>query len=114
MAVLLSAVDPWGRAIKVTEEQWRRHVPPDHQELIDLEGAVAATLTAPTDVAYDADDGRRDSFYRLGVLPPPYDRLFLKVCVEFALSTVSSAPRGFVVTAYPTQRIKQPEVLKWP
>ena len=48
------------------------------------------------------------------VLPPPDDRLFLKVCVEFALSTVSSAPRGFVVTAYPTQRIKQPEVLKWP
>lgn len=98
----------------LTVEQWQRHLLPDHPELLGLEALVEAALTAQTQVAFDAIYARRENFCCREALPPPYERLYLKGCVGFEFRSESGAPSGFVITAYPTERIKRSEVVKWP
>ncbi len=50
--------------------------------------------------------------YRFGALPPPYDRLYLKVVVSFR--RIGSASIGDVITAYPTGTMARGEVRQWP
>ena len=101
----------------LTAATWTAHILPDRDPLLGNEASVRLTLTAPDAVMHDAEQATRESFYRLGALPAPYDHLYLKVCVEFVEFDDADAralPGGRVVTAYPTRRFKPGERRKWP
>jgi hypothetical protein len=111
---LLVSLDPWGREITLTREQWVEHVLARHAEMAPYLSSVAATLTAPTRVMGDALHPQRRNFYRLDALPKPFDHLMLKVCVEFTVLGSGELERGRVITAYPTPTTKRGEVQIWP
>jgi hypothetical protein len=108
----LSCEDPLGRPILARRQRWDEHIRARHPEIASLVEAVRATLEAPDFIVSDFDnpDGLND--YRTGVLPPPYDRLYLKVVVTFRQSAF--AVIGDVITAYPTGKIARGEVQQWP
>jgi len=61
----------------------------------------------------DKTHRNRLNYYRHGALPPPYQRLFLKVCVDFFPNGLTGI-LGEVITAYPTRRIDPKEAQQWP
>ena len=97
MADLLGMTDRWGRAIVVTEDGWS-HIHAEHAEMQGQEGAVP----------------KRESYHQTGVLPEPYGRRYLKVCVRFAPPDETGAIVGEVVTAYPTPDLTRGETQRWP
>jgi predicted ribosome quality control (RQC) complex YloA/Tae2 family protein len=76
--------------------------------------AIRQALESPTLVMHDARHPNGENFYRFDALPPPFDRVYLKVCVRFTLLAPPGPWRGEVVTAYATSAIKSSEVQKWP
>ena len=54
------------------------------------------------------------SYYAFGVLAPPLDRVYLKVCVRIAPVAYASIANGLVITPYPIAAIKKTEVQIWP
>lgn len=111
---LMRCVDRWGRPIVLTNATWMLHILPDRESLVGNETAVRRTLVDPEIVMHDATHAHRESFYRIGGLPAPFDHLYLKVCVEFVEPEVPGNAAGRVVTAFPTRRVKPAEQRKWP
>jgi hypothetical protein len=108
MTPLVACTDRWGRTIVLSAAQWTAHVLAQRPGLALHADAVERSLTDPTLVRFDADHADRECFYRLGVLPAPLDRLYLKVVVAFDVAG------GTVLTVYPTDRLKRGETPKWP
>lgn len=108
MVELLRCQDRWGRWIVLDTDQWNDHVLVGHPELAGFEDRLRATLTAPDYVTEDRDHSTREHFYRSKILPDPWYRTFLNVCVDFQEGI------GFVVTAFPSRRIHPKERQQWP
>ena len=113
MTDLLRCHDRWGREVRLTEACWHDHILPQRKVLRGLESRVAVVLADPYRVMSDATSAVRECFYRHGVIPG-YDRLLLKVVVEFRPMTRPEGIIGSVVTAYPTDRFKRGERQLWP
>ncbi len=113
MAEALRCTDQWGRTIALAQDQWRDHILAAHPEMTGRAAVVRQTLTNPICVNQDKDFPDRENFYRPFVIRPPRTLAYLKVCVEFRNRPFGRAPRGEVVTAYPTTTIKQGEPRKW-
>jgi hypothetical protein len=109
---LFSCVDPKGRLIAARRRRWEEHVRARHPEIAPHVAAVRATIEAPEFIVSDFDNPDGLNYYRFGVLPPPYDHLYLKVVVSF--HAIDSAVIGDVITAYPTGKIARGEVQQWP
>lgn len=114
MAELLRWLDHWGREIVLTEERWEDHVLAGHGELRVHLAAVEVVLTDPLVVTFDSKITNRENYYRPHLPPEPYQRLFLKICVEFLRIDQERSLFGDVITAYPTGRIPEAEARKWP
>ena len=110
--IVVACVDPLGRSIAARRRRWDEHVIARHPEIASHAEAVRATLTAPDFIVTDFDNPDGLNYYRFGVLPPPYSRLYLKVVVSFRGS--GSPAVGDVITAYSTGRIARGEVQQWP
>jgi hypothetical protein len=114
MADLLRCVDQWGREIVLTEELWTGHILAGHSELTGLEACIKVALTDPRPVTFDSRHRGRENYYRAGTLPPPLAHPLLKVCVRFRSMGLGQPESGEVVTAYPVDKVKHSEVIKWP
>ena len=93
--------------------RWILHIEARHPEVDEHFDAVERVLADPYRVTQDATYHNRLNYYRPSVLPAPYDRLYLKVCVVF-YRIGQTGMIGEVVTAYPTTRIRRGEVQQWP
>ncbi|MBX6723469.1 MAG: hypothetical protein IRY92_09580 [Dactylosporangium sp.] len=113
MAEILRCRDQWGRTIVLTGERWQNHILLEHAELTGNLDCVRIALEDPYCVMFDRDFPSRENFYRPFTLPRPYDRTYLKVCVDFGPGNPISDADGYVVTAYSTLTIKGGETQKW-
>jgi len=76
---------------------------------------VRSTVEEPDEIRSDARLQNRESYYRWAILPEPYHRLSLKVCVEFGpAGALGQESIGIVVTAFPLRRPKAREAHRWP
>lgn len=105
---LFSCVDPLGRPIAAQRHRWNEHIRARHPEVAPHPMAVRATLEAPDLIVADFDNPNGLNYYRFAALPPPYDRLYLKVVVTF--DRVGAEVVGDVNTAYPTGKTARGEV----
>lgn len=107
MEVVFWCRDRWGRETALSVDTWEDKILLDHFEVLGQEDCVRNALISPNQVNFDvAEPLSRECFYLKGVLPPPDDEDYLKVCVAFTPSS-SGAPLGRVVTAYSTPFIKR-------
>ena len=113
--IVLHCFDPFGREVTARRGQWESHIENGHPEVDEHFGVLEATIRHPERINADATYPNRENFYRRGVLPPPYDRLHLKVCVGFGpgnlLGTFTVGP---VIMAYPTKGFGRGETQRWP
>lgn len=112
---LVACQDPAGRLVALTIARWVGHILPRHPELAEQQDAVLSTIEEPDEIRHDIEHRNRECYYRLGVLPDPFRRLYLKVCVEFGSEDAFGRDAiAVVVTTFPVRRPKQGEVIKWP
>lgn len=114
VAALLVWVDHEGCRIVLEESIWTTKICVAHPELRNQPVAIEITLSCSELVTYGKDNESRGQLYRPKVLPPPCHRTYLKVVVSFAKSPQVGDNEGFVVTAYPTNRIYPKERQRWP
>jgi hypothetical protein len=100
------------RSVVAKRERWIGHVKVRHPEISDHLDAVRQGIEAPERIFADAGNPDGVNYYRFGVLPSPYHRLYLKVCVTFDVD--ADGLMGTLVTAYPTKRFGRGEVQLWP
>lgn len=111
---ILRCSDQWGRLIVLTDDRWTDHSLLSHPELSGQELAVAQVLSQPDAVTYDKRHVNGENFYSFGVLAPPLERVYLKVCVRFTLVGENATALGAVITAFPISEIRRTEVRRWP
>lgn len=114
MADLLRCFDVHGRNVILTAECWQFHILPGRTVLAGQEQQIRVVLAAPTRIMRDATHHDRECFYRLGALPGDLANHYFKVVVEFEGAGPGGGSTGYVVTAYPTDRIKRKEQQLWP
>lgn len=108
MLETLRCRDRWEREIVLLDGRWYGKILLDHPGLTNALRAVANTLTDPEFVNYDKGRDGVENYYRTVVLPSPFGRRLLKVCVLF------DAEFGSVLTAYPVLNTNPGEPRKWP
>jgi transcriptional regulator with XRE-family HTH domain len=112
--IVLVETDPLGRVVVATDKRWEEHIVADHEEMDRHYSAAALVIRDPEEIRHDVDRRHRESYYRRGVLPAPYTRLYAKVSVEFGIEGYLGWELvGIVVTAYPLPKPKRGEELKW-
>lgn len=109
---LFSCMDPEGRLITARRQRWEEHIQARHPEIAAHDESVRVTLEAPDVIVSDFDNPAGLNYYRLGILPPPFDELYLKVVVNF--TEINATVFGDVITAYPAGKIARGEVQQWP
>ncbi len=113
--IVLSCFDPFGRNVVATLGHWENHIEDGHPEVDEHFAAAQLTVEAPEIVTADAKHQNRENYYRRGVLPSPYDRLYLKVCVAYGPGSVlGTFLIGQVVTAYPARAVGRGGAQRWP
>jgi hypothetical protein len=110
---LLVCADAFRRRIVIGRSRWEGHLQTRHREVFRHLDAVRLSLERPDRVTRDAKNPDGINYYRMAALPPPYHRLYLKVCVSFHRSD-HDGPVGGFVTAYPTKGIGRGEEQRWP
>ena len=108
MRETLRCQDRWERDLVLTDERWYGKILLDHPELTDALRAVRSTLTDPEFVNYDKSRDGVENYYRSVIVPPPFGRRLLKICVLF------DGADGLVLTAYPVYNVNPGEPRKWP
>ena len=115
MAESLRCTDVQGRVVVLTSERWNWHIVPNHAALAGNEQCVVQALQDPFCIMDDVDrPGVVENFYRPFTLPRPYDRTYLKVPVEYRRDPATGNVMGRVLTAYPTNQVKDGENQIWP
>jgi len=114
VSVLFHCHDQWGQIITLDDDRWTNHILINHPELAGQEEALAVALLDPAIVTQDGRHGNGRNYYAFGVLAPPLDRVYLKVCVRFTVVASSPVANGGVITAYPISSVKRTEVQLWP
>jgi hypothetical protein len=111
LSILFDAIDPRGLSIRCEKKQWCRHVVahrPGLEEHLDL---VRQTIENPLMICSDATNPNREIYYSFGILPAPFDKLYLKVVVEF--SERAEKRYGTVITVFTPDTPKTGEELIW-
>ncbi len=100
MEPLLTATDPKGRTVTLSEDWYEAHILVEHPDVSDID-EIEQTIFAPDYITQDAVDDRRMVYYRMYQRRP--QRWMLKVVVN----------NGEVITAYRVKRLKQGELILW-
>ncbi len=113
MRVLLYYRNQWGQLIVLDEDRWTNHILVNHPELAGQQDAVGLAVVNPSAVTRDQRHANGLNYYSFGVLTPPLNRVYLKVCVRIEPVAYSTSANGLVITAYPISAIKKTEVPIW-
>lgn len=100
--ILFEARTPLGFSVRVTREYWRIITTIKHPVMAGCETEVQATLEHPEEIRRSRSDENVFLFYRTR-------QVGRWVCAV----TKRSEPHGFLITAYPTDAIKEGEKI-WP
>lgn len=116
MSIAFRAVDPRdGTEVVCDKRNWEGHIASEHRELTGQMDAVRQTIEEPLSVYQVPAHVRRQAFYRPSELPPPYNRGYIRVIVEYNIGIVSGRKRGRVCTAFHTMSgPRRGEVMIWP
>ena len=96
-------VDYEGKIVRCSHWRWEEHIAAKHHEVLGQQEAVRITIGSPE---YKYRSGRfphRKLYYRRNVLPPPYEREYLLVIVNYPVGL----EEGRVLSAFKTRRIKE-------
>lgn len=94
--LLFEALTPLGFQVRVTRERWNLITTAKHPSMVGRESSVKATLENPEEVRRSRSDPQVLLFYRA-------ERMRRWVCAV----TRRTGHDGFLVTAYPTDAIKE-------
>lgn len=104
---MLSATDPSGRFVVLTEETYNAHIAPKHPDIVP--DWIVEVIEEPDIIAQSFRKKQRICYYKRGILPPAYGQDYLKVVIrQRALGKTS-----YVCTAFPARRIKPEERIIW-
>lgn len=105
MVEILRIIDPRGKTVILSIEQWENHILDEHQDMIDELPEIENTIKNPylglifSDVLKDY----RNIYYR-----KQNESYYIKVVVDFAVDGV-----GAIVTAFRADSCKKGEKLIW-
>ena len=105
MTLLFEAIDPRGRYVFCTTEQWTNHVLAKRPWMKNWLDFVIKAIKTPTMICSDANLSTREIYY---LIPSPQSGAYLKVVVQMI------EDKGQVVTAFPVDSGKSGEVILWP
>lgn len=100
--VLFEVVTPLGFSVRVTHERWRLITTVKHPVMVGREGVVKSTLESPEQVRQSRSDPQVLLFYRA-------EGTNRWVCAVAKQAT----DQGLLITAYPTDAIKEGTQI-WP
>lgn len=106
---LVREIDPRGRVVRLTADQWHSHILPRHPDVAGYLGWIPDVIRNPDVIRRDALQWHRECYYRQHVRPSGR-RSYLKVIVD--LLPGEGAP-GFIVTCHLTTRLKPGEEVTW-
>jgi hypothetical protein len=96
----------------LSENIWYDKILLDHYELHGNEESIELTVGDPDVHNRDKVHADREVYYRLGALPVPYDRFYLKVVVAYSAADDGQSI-GSVITAYTVEGIPSGERPIW-
>ena len=111
MSILFDTTDPRGLSVRCEKKRWRQHIVAHHPGLENQLDLVKETIENPLMICRDATNPNREVYYSLGILPAPFDRLYLKIIVQF--SERAGKRYGTVITAYISDTPKTGEKPIW-
>ncbi|HEV2129377.1 MAG TPA: hypothetical protein VGR22_12235 [Thermomicrobiales bacterium] len=106
---LLREIDPRGRLVRLTSDQWHSHILPRHPDIAGYLSAIPAVIREPEVVRRDAVQWQRECYYRQQDRPAARS-LLIKVVVDFS---PQEEPDGFVITCFFTTRMRPGEEVLW-
>ncbi len=104
MANKIDVTDPRGKSISCSEECWNIHIVGARPWMYEWEDRVKQSLISPDLIFQDVDFPDRHCYYYL----EPKKKKYMKVVVQF-----ESDKMGKVITAFPSDSIKNGEKLLW-
>lgn len=102
-------VDPLGRVVRLTSDQWRHHILPRHPDIAAHLPEIPWVIRQPDVIRQDALQRHRQCYYRQH-LRPSGRPILLKVIVDVQ---PHAELEGFVVTCFLTTRLKPGEEVIW-
>ncbi len=106
---LVREIDPRGRVVRLTADQWHSHILPRHPDVAGYLARIPDVVSKPDVIRRDALQWHRECYYRQHVRPSG-KLAYLKVIVD--VEPGSDAP-GFIVTCHLTTRLKPGEEVTW-
>ena len=104
-----------GTKVICDKGNWERHIEFEHPEMTGQTEAVRRTIEDPLSIYQIPSHLKRQAFYRPSELPPPFNRGFIRVIVEYNKGRLSGRKRGDVCTAFHVAWApKHGEVMIWP
>ena len=110
MPIHFSCTDRDGRPVSCRESVWFDHILAEHPEMEHSEREVICALNSPLEVR--RDPGRPDRRLCYGItarVPGPMPLAYLRVVVQYR--SRRSSVRGFIITAFPCDEIRQGDEL---
>ena len=91
---------------------WINHIVQQHPEMNGKEILVKAVIENPDEIYQDSTWPDTRNIYNPAVLPEPFDKYYLKICLEYRVN-FGGKKRGYVKTAFACLRIKKGDILIW-
>ena len=104
MSCEFEASDYEGKLVRCSHWRWDEHIAAKHTEMVNQQEVVRITINNPEHRYRSGRFPHRKLYYRRNVLPPPYEREYLLVIVNYPASL---GEEGRVLSAYKTRRIKE-------
>ena len=98
--------------IVCSDDCWENHITAEHPEMMGWEAYVKTTIENPYQIYQDGRHPKRKTYYRPFILPKPFHTQYLRVVVEYRKRRFRGV-RGYVVTSFPCQGIREGDILIW-
>lgn len=98
MKILFEIKTPLNVTIKITENYWKYLVEIKHKIMADKENLVKEILTNPDEIRKSLIDASVFLYYK------KFDKLYCVVAKHLN-------KEGFIITAYPTDKLKEGEII---
>jgi hypothetical protein len=111
---LFSATDPLGMPIECDSARWRNHIVAEHPEMEGRQSLVRLTIEQPLEIYESRSNPRRFVFYKPTMDFVPGYITYMRVVVEYEEAWFFGKRRGVVITAFPSDKVRQGDLLIWP